>query len=83
MSAEIRIIPAKKYVRLHYQPCHTLDNLCKTFKAESLKGLDGNKDVAPNMFVEGLMYSPDSAVIMSGTLTDEAEPGKVRPKFSK
>ena len=30
-----------------------------------------------NNFVEGLMYSKDTAVIMTGTLTDEAETDKV------
>lgn len=31
-----------------------------------------------NEFVEGLVYSKDTAVIMTGNLTDEAEPDKVR-----
>ncbi len=40
------------------------------FGEETLRG-DGQND-----FVEGLMYSRDSGVIMTGTLTDDAEPDK-------
>lgn len=31
-------------------------------------------------FVEGLMYSNQEAVIMTGNLTDDVEPDKVRPQ---
>jgi delta24-sterol reductase len=83
VSAEIRIIPAKKFVRLQYQPCYSLQEICSTFKNVSLRGFGGGKDEEPSMFVEGLMYSKDTAVIMTGTLTDDAEPGKVYALSSK
>ena len=41
------------------------------FRDETMKDSDNN-------FVEGLMYSKDTAVIMTGTLTDNAEHDKVK-----
>ncbi|XP_043941436.1 delta(24)-sterol reductase [Protopterus annectens] len=69
VAAEIKIIPAKKYVQLHYEPVHGLEKICEKFSQAS-----SNKD---NHFVEGLIYSKDEAVIMTGVLCDEAEPGLV------
>uniref|UniRef100_A0AAR2L4M1 Delta(24)-sterol reductase n=1 Tax=Pygocentrus nattereri TaxID=42514 RepID=A0AAR2L4M1_PYGNA len=68
VAAEIRIIPARKWVKLRYKAVHGLDAICKTFAEES-----ANKD---NQFVEGLQYSLNEAVIMTGTMTDNAEPDK-------
>lgn len=65
-SAELRIIPARKYVRLHYQPVFSMDELCKIFEAES-------RDTEKNNFVEALVYGPGRAVIMTGKLTDTIE----------
>ncbi|XP_048395469.1 delta(24)-sterol reductase isoform X2 [Stegostoma tigrinum] len=67
--AEIKIIPAKKYVRLQYQSVHGLKKICETFSRESQS--------KENHFVEGLLYSLDEAVIMTGVLTDVAEPDKI------
>uniref|UniRef100_A0AAR2K7Y4 Delta(24)-sterol reductase n=1 Tax=Pygocentrus nattereri TaxID=42514 RepID=A0AAR2K7Y4_PYGNA len=69
VAAEIRIIPARKWVKLRYKAVHGLDAICKTFAEES-----ANKD---NQFVEGLQYSLNEAVIMTGTMTDNAEPDKI------
>ncbi|KTG34979.1 hypothetical protein cypCar_00017779 [Cyprinus carpio] len=68
VAAEIRIIPARKWVKLCYEPVRGLDAICKKFAEES-----ANKE---NQFVEGLQYSRDEAVIMTGTMTDHAEPDK-------
>ena len=70
VAAEIRIIPAKKYVKLHYQPVYTAQDITRVFTEECTKGPD-------NMFVEGLQYSENKAVIMHGSLTDDLEPDKV------
>lgn len=64
VAAELKIIPAKKYVRVHYQPVYSLDNMVAEFTAAS-------RDTAGTDFVEGLVYSRDTAVIMRGTLTDD------------
>lgn len=69
MAAEIRIIPAKKYVRLRFEPVRGLEAICDKFTQESQR--------QENHFVEGLLYSLDEAVIMTGVMTDEAEPSKV------
>lgn len=73
VAAELRMIPAKKYVRVHYQPVYHLDETVAVFDAAC-------RDVEGNDFVEGLVYSRDSAVIMRGNLTDEVQPdGRVNP----
>ncbi|XP_069088714.1 delta(24)-sterol reductase [Pleurodeles waltl] len=69
VAAEIKIIPAKKYVKLHYEPVRGLEKICEKFIQESKK--------KENDFVEGLQYSSDEAVIMTGVLTDEAEHSKI------
>ncbi|KAK2495459.1 hypothetical protein MC885_002643 [Smutsia gigantea] len=68
VAAEIRIIPAKKYVKLRYEPVRGLEAICDKFTHESQR--------LENHFVEGLLYSLDEAVIMTGVMTDEAEPSK-------
>ncbi|XP_010789461.1 delta(24)-sterol reductase [Notothenia coriiceps] len=69
VAAEIKIVPAKAWVKLSYEPVRGLENICKRFTEAS-----ENKQ---NTFVEGLQYSLDSAVIMTGTMTDHAEPDKI------
>lgn len=69
VSAEIKIVPAKKYVKLNYQPTHS--------RQESIKVFEEASNDKSNDFVEGLMYSSEDAVIMTGTMTDDIEPDKV------
>ncbi|XP_047443506.1 delta(24)-sterol reductase [Mugil cephalus] len=69
VAAEIKIVPAKPWVKLHYKPVRGLENICKHFTEAS-----ENKQ---NTFVEGIQYSLDTAVIMTGTMTDHAEPDKI------
>ncbi|TKS75063.1 Delta(24)-sterol reductase [Collichthys lucidus] len=69
VAAEIKIVPAKSWVKLHYEPVRGLENICKRFAEAS-----ENKQ---NTFVEGLQYTLDTAVIMTGTMTDHAEPDKI------
>jgi delta24-sterol reductase len=63
VAAELKIIPAQKYVRLHYQPAYSLDDIAGIFEQAS-------RAAGENDFVEGLVYSRDTAVIMRGTFTD-------------
>ncbi len=70
VAAELKIIPARQYVRVHYQPVTTLDELCAGFDRECRK-------VDANEYVEALVYSRDTGVIMTGTLTDR--PGQEGP----
>lgn len=69
VAAEIRIIPAKKFVKLRFEPVRGLEAICDKFKLESQR--------QENHFVEGLLYSLDEAVIMTGVMTDEMEPSKL------
>uniref|UniRef100_A0A8D1ZMT4 24-dehydrocholesterol reductase n=1 Tax=Sus scrofa TaxID=9823 RepID=A0A8D1ZMT4_PIG len=69
VAAEIRIIPAKKYVKLCFEPVRGMEAICDKFTRESQR--------SENHFVEGLLYSLDEAVIMTGVMTDEMEPGKL------
>ncbi|XP_006635059.1 delta(24)-sterol reductase isoform X1 [Lepisosteus oculatus] len=69
VAAEIRIIPARRFVKLQYEPVCGLERICQRFAEES-----ANKE---NQFVEGLQFSLDEAVIMTGIMTEEAEPDKI------
>jgi len=64
VAAELKIIPVKKYVRIHYQPVYALDDMVNVFEQAS-------RDAENNDFVEGLVYGRDRAVIMVGRFADE------------
>ncbi len=67
VAAELKIVPVKKYVRLHYQPVYSLDTMVSVFEQAS-------RDTENNDFVEGLVYGRDQAVIMVGRFADIAGP---------
>lgn len=69
MAAEIRIIPAKKYVKLNYRPIKSLEDATSSLK-EAVE--DEKLD-----FVECLSYSLNEHVLMTGRLTDDFEDSKV------
>lgn len=72
VAAELKIIPSKRYVRLHYQPVFSLDEMTRLFERASRN--------ADNDFVEGIVYGRDRAVVMYGRLTDEAgSDGPINP----
>jgi len=71
VAAELKIIPARKYVRLHYTPCYSKKQMIETFSKASLE--------RKSEFVECLMYSEESGVVMQGDLTDEVEWTKINP----
>ena len=56
-------------MRLEYKPVRQFDDVVHAFVSAT-----ENKH---NEFVEGLVYSHDSAVIMMGQMTDNLEPDKV------
>jgi len=64
LSATLRLIPCKDYVKLTYTPHHKMDAY-----VEHMRELSGEYDttgkVTP-MFIEGLSYSLDTAVVMAG-----------------
>lgn len=69
-AAEIKIIPAHRFVKVEYKPCYSLDALVRTFISESSKSEN-------NQMVEGLQFTLDSGVIMTCNMVPSAEPGKI------
>lgn len=71
-AVEIKIIPATTYIRLHYEPVVGLQNIVDKFESAS-------RDTKRNQYVEGLLYTLDEAVIMTGEMVEdsEVEPEKV------
>ncbi len=66
VAAELKIIPAKKFVRLHYRPVHSFEELVRVFEQES-------RNTEKNEFVEALTFSADEAVVMTGSFADKPE----------
>ncbi|TNN44213.1 Delta(24)-sterol reductase [Liparis tanakae] len=69
VAAEVKIVPAKAWVKLRYEPVRGLENICRRFT-------EASQD-QQNTFVEGLQYGRHAAVVMTGTMTDHAEPDKI------
>ncbi|CAH0403550.1 unnamed protein product [Chilo suppressalis] len=70
-SVVIKVIPAKKYVRLEYHPYAKLSELADRFRKESL-------DKEPHQFIEALLFTKDTGVVMLGDMVDEpGSDGKV------
>ena len=59
VSVELRIVPVRSHVKLDYEPFHSIDAFCAR-----LEELTASPD-APR-FVEGLVFSRDSGVILVG-----------------
>jgi Delta24-sterol reductase len=66
VAAELKIIPAKKYVRLKYEPVIGLNEIVEKFEKAS-------RNTSENDFVECLQYSKDSAVLMTGNFADKID----------
>ncbi len=66
LSAKLKMIPCKEYVKLTYTPHTTKDGYVEHLRQLSGEyGENGNGAKTP-MFVEGLAYSLDTAVVMAG-----------------
>ncbi|OQR89723.1 24-dehydrocholesterol reductase, partial [Thraustotheca clavata] len=68
-AVEIEIIPTLPYIKLEYHPVKSLDEACLLFTAKS-KSLD-------HQFVETLMFSIDTGVVMTGSMVATYEPNKL------
>ena len=68
VAVELRIVPIQEHVRLDYQPFHSLDAFCTR-----LNELTASSD-APR-FIEGLVFSEDSGVILSGDFDEPCPRG--------
>ena len=58
-------------MKLEYKAVNSLDEACRVFQEETMKKEN-------NQFVEGLMFNLNRGVIMTGNMTNSAEPGKVK-----
>ncbi len=65
VSATISLVRCKPYVRVHYTPCASRDELLSRFATAS------TRSDAPE-FVEGLMFGPDHGVLITGDFSDNA-----------
>lgn len=70
VSAEIQIVPAKKYVRMEYFPALSRRHMISRFQQETMK-------TSGNEFVECLVFSENTGVIMTAQMTDDAELDKI------
>ena len=70
VAVELRIIPCKPYVHLTYHPAHSLDEACRLFEQEACRE-------NPPEFVEGIMYSRERGMILTGDFADRPEKGRV------
>ena len=61
VSVELRIVPIQSHVRLDYEPFHSIDAFCARLDALTAPPPPG----APR-FIEGLVFSKDSAVMLTG-----------------
>lgn len=73
VAAEIQIVPAANFVRVEYFPCKSQESLCAKFQQE----IEQSEKEKVSDFVEGLVFSQTSGVVMSANLTNQVEPGKV------
>lgn len=61
VSVEIDIVPAQKFIKLEYEPVTTLKEAVEVFKRQTFVKEN-------NQFVEGLMFSKEKGVIMTGEI---------------
>uniref|UniRef100_A0A2C9JYD9 Delta(24)-sterol reductase n=1 Tax=Biomphalaria glabrata TaxID=6526 RepID=A0A2C9JYD9_BIOGL len=69
VSAELQIIPCKKFVKMDYIPVRSQQELVNLFQREDI--------YSKNDFIEALVYSHTESVFMTANMTDEAEPDKI------
>lgn len=67
VAVELEVIPVKKYMKLNYLPCHSMED----FNTQ-LASLAEAKP-APS-FIEGLAFSASTGVVMTGEMTDKIGP---------
>jgi len=71
VAAELKIMPAKKYVRVKYTPCCSRNEIIETFERAALEEKCD--------FLECIMYSDQTAVVMEGYLDDRSKWARVNP----
>jgi len=69
VSAKLKIIPYKPFMKLTYRPTYTIDETMHMLERETNKGI-GNDSV------EGIMFNLNEAVIMTGQFVEQSEVDK-------
>ncbi|CAB3359713.1 Hypothetical predicted protein [Cloeon dipterum] len=64
-AAKIMIVPCTKFIKLNYKPVYSLNDAVKEFSEAS---------ASKNQFVEGIMFTLNKGVIMTGNMIDEPQP---------
>ncbi|CAD6248795.1 unnamed protein product [Miscanthus lutarioriparius] len=82
VSAEIKLIPIKEYMRLTYTPVRgTLKEIAEAY-ADSFVSRDGDPAKIPD-FVQGMVYSSSEGVMMTGVYASEEEAKKKGNKINR
>lgn len=71
LSAKLKLIPCKEYVKLTYTPFHDKEAYVEYMR--QMSGEYNTDGTSPAMFVEGLAYSLNTAVVMTGEFADKSE----------
>ncbi|KAL2755880.1 hypothetical protein ACRALDRAFT_2027540 [Sodiomyces alcalophilus JCM 7366] len=69
---EIRLIEAKRFVRTTYHRTNSVKEAIDRVHAETLR--------PENDYVDGILFSKDHGVIITGSLTDEKPPDNAKPQ---
>ena len=72
---EVQLVKAQKFVQLTYLPIRSV--------AEAMKELERATSVGKVDYVDGILFSPERGVIMTGQLTDLIEEGIETVQFSR
>ncbi|MCJ1312922.1 hypothetical protein MMC25_006598 [Agyrium rufum] len=73
---ELRLVPAKKYVRLAYRPIKS--------SAEALGNLERlTRELSSHDFLDAILFSRDRGVIVTGTMTDDISSVRKTQRFSR
>ncbi|OLN85157.1 Delta(24)-sterol reductase 2 [Colletotrichum chlorophyti] len=71
---ELQLVEAKKYVKTTYHRTHSVAEAVETVQAETLK--------PENDYVDGILFSKDHGVVITGKLTDDLPAGRSPQTFS-
>ena len=66
VQVTLKVVEYKPYIRLEYRPCYSLDQTIDCFHRETEKQTDNDS-------VEGIAFTKDTSVIMTGKFVDESE----------
>ncbi|EME50000.1 hypothetical protein DOTSEDRAFT_144519 [Dothistroma septosporum NZE10] len=72
---ELQLIPAKRYVEMTYHPCRSV--------MEAVSTMDVVTNDESHDFVDGIQFSLEKGVIVTGKLTDQPSSGSKIQQFSR